>query len=109
MSFLLEELLLLPFVRADQFALRNRVLAGRILDVDNLGVRRHVEAIDVEREQLEMVMMRSVALGRAGAAVSGLSEVVGHLGADPLSITDRTFGGRDIEYTPMAEGAARRI
>src|SRR5690242_6942426 len=56
-----------------------------------------------------MVMMRSVALGRAGAAVSGLAEVVGNLCPRLLPATDRPRRGGNVEHPPVTEGAARRI
>src|SRR5207245_11404921 len=67
---------LLPFVGADQFTLRDRVLGRLILDIGHLCTRSKIQLVDIEREQLEMIMVRSVAFGWAGAAVTGLAEVV---------------------------------
>src|SRR5213080_3704472 len=54
-------------------------------------------------------MVRAVTLGRAGAAISGLAEVVRYLGSDALPAADGARGGGDVEHAPVAEGAARRI
>src|SRR5206468_8345820 len=56
-----------------------------------------------------MVMVRAVSLRRAGTAVTGLAEVVGDLGADALSATDRSCRRGDIVDAPVAERAMRSV
>src|SRR4051794_14691389 len=85
---------LTPLVCADQFALGNGVLGGFVLDVHDFGSRSDVQFVDVEREQLEVIMMRPVALGRAGTAVTRLPEIVAHLCPDLLTSTDRSCRSR---------------
>src|SRR5689334_1955193 len=54
-------------------------------------------------------MVRAVALGRTGAAVAWLAEVVTHLGPDPLTAADRPRRGGNVVHAPMPEHPARRI
>src|SRR5690349_8292291 len=56
-----------------------------------------------------MIMVRSVSLGWARTAVTGLAEVIRHCRADALSATDRSCRGRNVEDSPVAEGAARGV
>src|SRR5204863_4881656 len=63
----------------------------------------------MEREELEMIMVRPVPLGRAWAAISGLAGIVRHLGPDPLARRDRARRGRNVIGAPVTVGAAGRI
>jgi hypothetical protein len=69
-------LTLLPFVRADQLALRDRVLGSGVLDVGDLRISGEAELVGIECEQLEMIMVQAVSLRRAWASIAGLAEVV---------------------------------
>src|SRR6476660_5408273 len=73
---------LLSLVGADQFALGDRVLFRRPLDVGDFGAGRHLQSRHVEREEPEMIVVRAVALGRAGAAIARFAEIIGDFGTD---------------------------
>jgi hypothetical protein len=111
MSILLEwqHRILLPLVDPNQTALCNRLLLRGRFHICDAGVRAHVELVRSEREQLEMIMMRTVPLGRAGAAVTGVAEVVDGLRADRLPRRHRARVGGDVIGAPVAERAAGRV
>src|SRR3982751_2459625 len=80
----------LAFVGTDQLRFADRMLLHFAFDLLNLCVWRRTEPLDVERIELEMVVVRSVALGRAGTAVAGLAEAIDRLAADRPAGRDRS-------------------
>ena len=69
-------------VCASQRAFCQRMAAGGRFDIRGLGCGRKPEPADAERINSETIMMRRVSLGRAGAVVSRLAEVVDRLRDD---------------------------
>src|SRR6059058_4169506 len=85
------------------------MLFGFSLNLGDLCVGIEPETIGVEREKLEMIMVRSVPLRRARAAVTALAEVVHDLRSGPLSCPQRTRRWGDVDDSPMAESATGRV
>src|SRR3982751_4266787 len=104
-SFLLQPLL--AFIDTDELAFPDRMLLRLAFDLLNLCVGRRLEVLDVERVELEVVMVRPVALRRAGAAVPGLAEPVDRLAPNRLARPQGAARVGNVVGTPMAEQSAR--
>src|SRR5206468_11669555 len=100
---------LAPLVGADQLASRYRMRGSRVLRFLDLGRRAEPQLVDRQREQLELIMVRWIAFGRAGAGVPAATFVVDALSADLLPGGDRSRTGGNVEHRPMTESAPRRV
>src|SRR5438309_6428995 len=100
---------LATLVNPDQFTAGDQVSGRSVLDIHHFCRRRQVEPIGVEGEQLEMIMMRSVTLWRAGAAIARLAEIVDDFGPGVITSTIGAGGSRDVVHAPVSERAARSI
>jgi len=65
--------------------------------------------VDAKREELEMIMVRSIALWRAWAAVTWFAEIVRDLGPRRLAIAKSSRRTSDVVHAPVAKRAARRV
>src|SRR5258707_7562715 len=90
------------------------MLAGHRLDVAAVPAA-DVKMTDIQSHQFEMIMMRPVTLGRAGATITRLAEIVHALADQPNHIRIRhSFGqvmgaDRDVIDRPVMERTVRRI
>src|SRR5207253_4530699 len=87
---------LTALVDADKLAASEGVSAGGCLDFADLRAACQTERLHVECEQFEMVMVRSVSLGRARAAVPGFAQIVHSLRSRPLPGGDRARPGGNV-------------
>src|SRR5436309_1582880 len=93
------------------------MLFSRLPDIGNRHLGRSRKRFDIQRRQLEVVMMGSVSLRRSGSMVARLAEIIDALSeplrfgldavADPLR--QQSSLAHDVVKTPMMERAGRRV
>src|SRR4051794_32890374 len=104
-----------PVVRPNEFRLTNHVLLGRFPNVGNGHVWCARKLFDIQRRELEVIMMGSMTLRGSRSAVAGLAEIV-HALAEffgfwtvPDSLRQQRSFAHDVVETPMPERTGWRI